>query len=51
MSEVLSSEHFSADTKGQTNALVSKKSELRIEAWMRFQQMISDGKGIEDVSQ
>ncbi len=42
---------FSADAEGQTNALVSKKSELRIEAWMRFQRMISDGKGIGDVSQ
>lgn len=35
MSEVL------ADAKGQTNALVSKKSESKFEAWM-----ISDGKGV-----
>lgn len=34
MSEVLSSEHFTADAKGQTNALVSKKSESKFEAWM-----------------
>jgi len=44
MSEVLSSERFLADAKGQTNALVSKKSVSKIEAWVPA--MISDGKGI-----
>lgn len=43
MSEVLSSEHFSADAKGQMNALVSKKSVSKFEAWMLFQLMINGG--------
>lgn len=34
MSEVLSSERFLADAKGQTNALVSKKSVSKFEAWI-----------------
>lgn len=32
--EVSSYEHFFADAKGQTNALVSKKAKSKFEAWM-----------------